>query len=394
MRVAHIITRLILGGAQENTLLTCEDLIRAYGDDVLLITGPPLGPEGSLLERAKAKGTPTVVVDSLRRAIHPGRDAASYYALRRELRRYRPDVAHTHSAKAGILGRAAAWSLRVPAVIHTVHGAPFHPYQRAAARKFYQACERWAARRCHALVSVADAMTELMVAAGVAPREKFTTVYSGMEVEPFLAADQHRAAVRREMGYADEHVVIGKIARLFHLKGHGDLITAAKPLVARHPQVRFLLVGDGLLRGQLEQRIAEAGLREHFQFTGLVPPERIPFYLGAMDAVAHCSLREGLARVLPQALIAGKPAVSYDVDGAREVVITGETGFLVRPQAIEELTRALEALVVDPALRARLGAEGRRRCSDVFRHETMTRELRAIYERVLASHRLPAASSH
>jgi hypothetical protein len=92
MRVAHIITRLILGGAQENTLLTCEDLIRAYGDDVLLVTGPPLGPEGSLLERANAKGTPTVVVDALRRAIHPGRDAASYYALRRELRRYRPDV--------------------------------------------------------------------------------------------------------------------------------------------------------------------------------------------------------------------------------------------------------------------------------------------------------------
>jgi len=391
MKVAHIITRLILGGAQENTLLTCEDLISAYGDDVLLITGPPLGPEGSLLERAKAKGTPTVVVDPLRRAIHPGRDAASYYALRRELRRYRPDVVHTHSAKAGMLGRAAAWSLRVPAVIHTVHGAPFHPYQRAAVRKFYQACERWAAQRCHGLVSVADAMTELMVAAEVAPREQFTTVYSGMEVEPFLAADQHRAAVRRELGYDDEHVVIGKIARLFHLKGHGDLIAAARPLVAKHPHVRLLLVGDGLLRGQLEQRIADAGLTAHFRFTGLVPPERIPFYLGAMDIVAHCSLREGLARVLPQALLAGKPAVSYDIDGAREVVITGKTGFLIRPQAIDELTSALEALVVDPALRVRLGAEGRRRCSEVFRHETMTRQLREIYEQVLA--RQPRAKS-
>lgn len=390
MRIAHIITRLILGGAQENTLLTCEDLIRAFGDDVLLITGPPLGPEGSLLDRANAKGTPTVIVDALRRAIHPGRDAASYYALRREFRRFRPAVVHTHSAKAGILGRAAAWSLHVPAVIHTVHGAPFHPYQRAASRKFYQACERWAARRCHALVSVADAMTELMVAADVAPREKFTTVYSGMEVEPFLSADQHRAAVRRELGYADDQVVIGKIARLFHLKGHGDLIAAAGPLVARYPHVRFLLVGDGLLRGQLEQRIADAGLAEHFHFTGLVPPERIPFYLGAMDVVVHCSLREGLARVLPQALIAGKPVVSYDIDGAREVVVPEQTGFLVRPQAIAELTDALESLVADPALRARLGAEGRRRCTDVFRHETMTRQLRAIYERVLARSPLPA----
>jgi glycosyltransferase involved in cell wall biosynthesis len=142
-------------------------------------------------------------------------------------------------------------------------------------------------------------------------------------------------------------------------------------------------VGDGVLRTALEERIAAAGLAERFQFAGLVPPERIPALLGAMDAVVHCSLREGLARVLTQALIAGRPAVSYDIDGAREVVISGETGYLVRPQAIDELTAALERLVVDPALRTRLGTEGRRRCTDVFRHETMTRRLRKIYERVL-----------
>jgi glycosyltransferase involved in cell wall biosynthesis len=233
------------------------------------------------------------------------------------------------------------------------------------------------------MVSVADAMTDLMVAAGVAPREKFTTVYSGMEVEPFLRSGEHRERVRQELGYWSEDVVIGKIARLFKLKGHEDVIRAARRVVDAAPNVRFLLVGDGVLRGRLEQQIAAAGLTDHFQFTGLVPPERIPKLLAAMDIVVHASLREGLARVLPQALIAGKPVVSYDVDGAREVVIAGETGVLVPPRNVDELAAALMRLVADPALRAQFGEEGRRRFTDVFRHERMTAELRELYRDLL-----------
>jgi glycosyltransferase involved in cell wall biosynthesis len=180
-------------------------------------------------------------------------------------------------------------------------------------------------------------MTELMVTAGVAPRDKFTTIYSGMDVEPFLHADQHRDRMRRELGYMPQHVVVGKIARLFHLKGHDDVIRAAAEVVKTHPHVRFLLIGDGILREKLQAQINTAGLAPHFQFAGLVPPARIPEFIGAMDLLVHASLREGLARALPQALIAGKPVVSYDVDGAREVAITAETGFSSR--------RGWEALV-------------------------------------------------
>ena len=383
MRIAHVITRMILGGAQENTLLCCEDLIRRHGDDVLLITGPPLGPEGSLLDRARAGGVPMEIIPALRRPIHPWRDAVSYWELKNSLRRFRPDVVHTHSAKGGMLGRPAAWSLGVPAVIHTVHGAPFHPYQGRGARLFFQACERWASKRCHAIVSVADAMTDLMVSAGVAPRGKFTTVYSGMEVEPFLQSAEHRDRVRRELGYRPEHVVIGKIARLFKLKGHDDVIRSARSVIDAVPNVRFLFVGDGIFQDRLRQQIAAAGLSDHFQFTGLVPPQKIPELMAAMDIVVHASLREGLARVLPQALISGKPAVSYDVDGAREVVISGETGFLIPPRDIEELASKLKWLAADPAMRARFGQEGRRRFTDVFRHERMTAQLRALYQNVL-----------
>lgn len=384
MRIAHVITRMIVGGAQENTLLCCEDLIRLFGDDVLLVTGPSLGPEGELLTQGRGGGVPLALVPSLRRAIHPWNDLRAYRAVRRILREFRPDVVHTHSAKGGVLGRMAAHALRVPAIVHTVHGAPFHPYQHAVPRALFRWCETYAARRCHLLVSVADAMTDLLVDAGVAPREKFTTVYSGMDVEPFLNAGRHRARVRDELGYSDQHVVIGKIARLFHLKGHEYLIAAASRVVRSCPHVRFLLVGDGLLRNELENQIRQAGLDGYFQFTGLVPPERIPELLGAMDVLVHVSLREGLARALPQALIAGKPVVSYDVDGAREVTLDGQTGFLLPPQSVEPLAEALIRLASDPPLRQRLGRCGSERFTDQFRHEQMTRQLRALYERLLA----------
>jgi glycosyltransferase involved in cell wall biosynthesis len=374
---------MILGGAQENTLLNCEDLLRDYQDDVLLITGPPLGPEGSLLDRARAHRVPLEIVSPLRRSIHPWRDWRAYSELKQVLRKFRPDVVHTHSAKGGMLGRMAAAAVGVPVIVHTVHGAPFHPYQSSVAREFFRRCERYAAGKCSAIISVADAMTEQLVAAGVAPREKFTTIYSGMEVEPFLCADEHRDRLRAELGYRPEHVVIGKIARLFHLKGHEYVLAAARTIIDHQPNARFLFVGDGILRPEFERRIADQGLADRVRFTGLVPPQKIAEFLGAMDIVVHASLREGLARVLPQALIAGKPVVSYDVDGAREVVLPGVTGYLIPPCSVAPLETAIGELIAQPPLRKRLGEEGRRRFTDQFRHETMTRQIRTLYERQL-----------
>ncbi len=383
MRIAHVITRMIVGGAQENTLLSCTDSVRLFQDEVMLITGPALGPEGDLLARHGAEGVQITLLDPLRRPIHPWRDLQAYRAIRSALKRFQPQVVHTHSAKGGLLGRLAAWSLGIPAVVHTVHGAPFHDFQNRAAREFFRRCERFAARRCHHLVSVADAMTDQLVAAGVAPREKFTTIYSGMDVEPLLQADQQRLQVRAQLGLQPDQVVIGKIARLFHLKGHQYVVRAAAEVVERCPQVRFLLVGDGMLREALQRQIDEAGLGDHFHFTGLVDPQRIPALIGAMDVLVHASLREGLARALPQALIAGKPVISYDVDGAREVVLPGETGYLLPPRSVEPLAEAMTELARDPQLRARYGQQGRARFTDQFRHQVMTARLRELYQQIL-----------
>jgi glycosyltransferase involved in cell wall biosynthesis len=376
---------MIVGGAQENTLFTCEDLVRDHGDDVLLITGPAIGPEGDLLTQGRGERVPVAYVPSLRRTIHPWRDFKSYVAIKSILRDFKPDVVHTHSAKGGVLGRLAAHSLNLPAIVHTVHGAPFHPYQGRGARELFRQCEKYAARRCHRLISVADAMTDLMVNAKVAPSEMFTTIYSGMDVEPFLHANEHRDRVRAELGFTAEHVVVGKIARLFHLKGHEYVVAAAARAVKQSPNLRFLFVGDGVLREWLDEMIYAAGLEEHVVFTGLVPPSQIPELVGAMDVLVHASLREGLARALPQALIAGKPAISYDIDGAREVVISGETGFLLEPKSIEPMCDAMIQLASDADFRTRLGEAGRKRFTEQFRHQHMTNEIRRVYAALLAN---------
>ena len=383
MHVAHIITRLIIGGAQENTLLTCEDQHRGYGDRVTLITGPALGPEGSLMPRAERGGFDLRVVPELQRSIHPWRDWRAYRALVSLLRDLRPGIVHTHSSKAGILGRAAAHRVGIPAV-HTVHGASFHYGQSLLAYRAYVAAEKWAAKRTANFIGVADAMTDEYVAAGIAPREKFTTIYSGFDVEPFLNPPRPREDVRRELGLRDEQIVVGKVGRLFHLKGHEFVIAAAKDIVASNPNVRFLFVGDGILSEQYQRQIADLGLTDDFVFTGLVPPDRIPELLHATDIVVHTSQWEGLARVLPQALIAGKPVVAYDVGGAREVVIPGETGFLLPRDSVRELVEAVGTLAADPGMRERLGRAGRERCTEQFRHQTMTRRIRDVYKSVRA----------
>ena len=382
MKVAHVITRLIVGGAQQNTLFTVEDQHHIHGDDVTLVTGPGVGPEGTLEARARQLDLDLRVIPEFQRNLHPWKDLRGYRTLKRVLREINPELIHTHSSKAGIIGRAIAAQLGIPAV-HTVHGASFHYGQNPVLHRLYIVAEKWAAKRCEKFICVADAMTDHYVAAGIAPREKFVTIYSGMDVEPFLHSPRPPEEVRRELGIEPHHIVVGKIARLFPLKGHEFLIEAAGTVAERNPNVRFLLVGDGILREDYERAIAENGLTDRFVFTGLVAPERIPELIHAMDIVAHTSLWEGLARVLPQGLISGKPVISYDIDGAQEVVIPGETGYLLPPKSVDQLSDAIVELAADSNRRQRYGNTGRERFTEQFRHQFMTERIREVYCEVL-----------
>ena len=381
MHVVHFITRLILGGAQENTVLTCEGQHDA-GDRVTLVTGPAVGPEGTLIPRARAYGYEVVELPNLVRNLRPLADRAAMRDFAGMLRDWKPDLVHTHSGKAGVLGRAAASRAGVPAV-HTVHGPSFHPFQNPAARALFTAAERWAAKRTAHFISVADAMTDQYVAAGVAPRDRFTTIRSGMDVDAFLRPPGGRDELRARFGFGETDVVAAKIARLSDLKGQTYLLDAAALLKDSHPRLKYLLVGDGPLRGELERRVAAEGLEDTVKFAGLVPADEVPEHVHAADLVVHTSLREGLPRVLPQGLIAGKPVVAFDADGAKEVCLTGETGVLVPPRDVAALADALATLAADAELRARLGAEGRRRFADDFRAETMVRLIREVQQSVL-----------
>ncbi|MCK4283377.1 MAG: glycosyltransferase family 4 protein [Candidatus Brocadiae bacterium] len=385
VRVAHIITRMILGGAQENTLHVCDALHRRAAWDVLLITGPPIGPEGELLSEVRRRGIPHVVVPEMRRAVNPYYDAVAFVRLLHILRQFKPAVVQTHSSKAGILGRFAARTAGVPAIIHTVEGLPFHRYAPALSNAAFILAERAAARLTDRIVCVAQAMVTQAVSAGIRPRQGYSVIYSGMDVEAYADADVHRAQVRERLGFAADDVVIGKIARLFPLKGHEYVIRAAPSIVARCPRARFLFVGDGVLKEELAARASELGVGDRFVFAGLVPPERIPAMMGAMDVVVHASLREGLARVLVQALLCGKPVVTYDLDGAPEVIVDGVTGRLVPAESVEELAEAVIDAIEHPDQARRMAGEGRRRFSDQFRIETMANSTEQLYCELLAA---------
>ncbi len=386
MRVVHMITRMILGGAQENTLLSVLGQQARPGWEVVLLTGPTTGPEGTLVPLARERGAMVVEESSLVRALAPRGDWRAWRALRGRVRDLRPDVVHTHSSKAGVLGRWAAWREGVPFVAHTIHGLPFHPYQSRLSHALYVAAERFAARRCHAIVSVADAMTAQALAAGVGRADQYRTVYSGMEVEPFLRRDWDRAALRARWGLAPEDYVIGKVARLFELKGHDYLFDAFERILPAHPNARLFLVGDGLLRDRFEALVRERGFADRVLFAGLVPRDEIPAALATMDLVVHCSLREGLARVLPQALLSERPVVSFDVDGAREVVRDGETGLLVRAQDVDGLTGAIERTLTRPDEARDMAAAGCVLCRERFDWRRMVDALCDLYEQGLAAH--------
>lgn len=390
MKIVHIITRMIIGGAQENTLFNCLDLARDFGDEVTLLTGPTEGPEGKLLQGLLPADQALLnirTIPSLQRNIHPLRDREALQQLQEELEQLQPDVVHTHSAKAGILGRMAAWKKKVPVVVHSVHGAPFYPYQNPLAYWAYRWCEWYAAKRCHHMICVAQAMTDLMVKARIAPREKFTTIYSGMDTRPFLDASSQRLASRQALGFAEDDIVVGKIARLAPLKGHEYLLRIAQELVQTEPRLKFLLVGDGILTEKIKDELRLRNLEKHFILTGLVPPEQVPELVAAMDIVVHTSLREGLARVLPQALLAGLPVISFDIDGAREVCISNETGWLIPPKDELQLLQGILDLAQDPAKRERMGRAGQARFAEQFDHQFMTRQIRDCYRSLMGNGR-------
>ncbi|MFK7758361.1 MAG: glycosyltransferase [Phycisphaerales bacterium] len=411
LTILHISTRLILGGSQENTVLSCEGQAE-LGHDVHLTFGPIFGPEGSLLERAEGFRTKDDrpihchEVPNLVREISPSADRRCLYELMELMERINPDVVHTHSSKAGVLGRIAAWKRFKsstngrPAVIHTIHGPPFMPIEGGALSRskvafknwMYTVAERTAARSCHTIVSVADAMTDQFRERSIGTMNQYVTVRSGMEVEKFLKPlpDEDRASMRAQLGFSDDDFVIGTVARLAQHKGHDDILDGLCDDLRANPRWKLLWVGDGWWTDRLIDRVRELGFEDQLVHTGLVPQHRVGAMMRAMDVLLHPSYREGLPRTVPQALLCSVPVCASNTDGTPEICVDARTdpnnatGLLFEPGDAHGLGDSIRWMYEHPHERRKLGVRGREICTDMFSTERMVSELERVYAAALA----------
>ena len=383
MKIMHVSTRLIIGGSQENTVLSCMGQSDA-GHEVSLVYGPIHGPEGSMLPEVEAHGgIEAIETKNMVRQIAPIRDFRCLDDLTRLIRKMRPDVVHTHSSKAGILGRHAARRAGTPAIVHTIHGLPFHPYQSELKNRIFIGLESRAAKRCDAIVCVADAMRNQALEHGIGAPEQYVTIRSGMDTESFLKERSDREQWRTRFGFTPDDFVVGTVARLAELKGHDDLLDALGEDLKSDRRLKLLWVGDGFHGERIRSRIRTLGLQDSIVEAGRCDPEDIPAIMHSIDLLAHPSWREGLPRTVPQALLSGTPVVAHDVDGTGEVVIEGRTGRLVPPGDHPRLRKAILDARRNPMIEKELAENGRRLCKDMFSSEKMVSELEKLYESLL-----------
>jgi glycosyltransferase involved in cell wall biosynthesis len=378
IRMLHIITRLVRGGADENTLYTVRGLDKQrYVVDLAVGQGSELESLG-VLDDVGVHVIPELVRDP-----HPWNDLVALAKLAMLIRRGRYQIIHTHTAKAGFLGRLAAAMVGAPIIIHTVHGVTFHAHLPPALRGFYLLLERIAARFTHQFVAVGEDVRSIYVSSGIGADQAYETIYSGMPLREYLAAgrmgEDERQTLRAELGFEPRHRVVLMAARLEERKGHTYLFEAVQRLKADHPDLRVLLLGEGHYRPALEAQCRVLGIDDRVQFLGF--RSDLPRVLAAADISVLTSLWEGLPRVLVQSAAAGKPIVTFDVEGAWEVVRDGRNGFVVPSRDVDTFTQRLEVLLRDRARARAFGLAGPEHVGEQWAVETMLERLDDLYQR-------------
>ncbi len=372
MRICHLITRMIQGGAQENTLLTLEGLCRDTSWDIELAYGPEVGEEGSLLDRANALRISLRPLRYLKRDLNLWDDLKAFQELQKYFCKENFDLVHTHSSKAGVLGRIAARRAGVPRIVHTIHGLAFDEFRPGWRNWIYRTAERMAASKDDPIVVVCQNMADRACAERIGHPSMFRTIYSGFDLTPYLNIKPRRS---------DGRFVVGMIARMVEHKGYEDFMNLAPQLLERWHDLDFLMVGDGPLRQELDLWLKSYPHWEgRFHFAGRVPSHKIPEQLEQMDMLLHLSWREGLARVIPQALAAKKPVCTYNVGGASEVIQNGKTGWIVPTRDLKKVVDAVEEIKLNSGLTQKMAASGREQVVKLFSVETMQREILRLYQ--------------
>jgi glycosyltransferase involved in cell wall biosynthesis len=377
-----------VGGAQENTLLTVDMLKNnpEYNDRYIvdLMCGPQTGPEGSLAEEARQRGITVRIIPELVRQPSPVNDLKTILKLRSlmtdSLGNPCYDIVHTHSSKAGILGRIAAYWAGIPLIIHTVHGWSFHDHVPAGQRYFYTVSEKLAARFCHQMIAVSSSDIIKGLKHGIGSPGNYVVIRSGIELTRFGISRSSAPEIRRSLGISADSVVIGSVTRFSPAKGPLDMVDVFARVHQKNPDVWFVIVGDGPLRKNVEQKIRAAGIAGRTVLTGL--RRDIPELMTALDIFVLTSLWEGLPRVLPQAMAIGLPIVCTRAGGSAEAVMHDINGFLVDSGNPEEQADMVNILIHNPELRKRMGEEGRRRAYE-FSATKMVKDIDLLYQRLI-----------
>jgi glycosyltransferase involved in cell wall biosynthesis len=355
LRVLNVITHLDAGGATDAALNAC-----AYISDerfaAKLVCGPSPEEEGDVKGRADRLGVEVVTIPTLGRPIDPIRDVRALRALRSLFRATRPDIVHTHSSKAGFLGRLAAHRERTPAVIHTVHGWSFHDYMPKRDLVMFTAVERLAARWTDSIVTVSELDRNKGLTAGIGSFERYSVIHELNDLHPFFSADDTPAASRTRLGLPADAPVIGTVGRLSDQKDPTTFVQTAAAIAAEIPEARFVMVGHGRLRRDVERLVGDLGLSDRFLLTGVRAD--IPAILRSFDVFLLTSLWEGMPLVIPQAMACRVPVVASTADGNRELIRDGHNGLLAPPSSPEQFAREVLRLLHEQDLRDHVVDQG------------------------------------
>jgi glycosyltransferase involved in cell wall biosynthesis len=383
-KILRVIARLNMGGPALHVAYLTAGL-RERGYDTTLVAGSLARGEDSMAFVADARDVQIVRIDQLGREISPLRDLVATVRLAWLIRRERPDILHTHTAKAGTVGRVAALLAgrrRPRIVVHTFHGHVLRGYFGPVRSWFFLLLERWLASRTTALIAVSPQVRDDLVALGVAPQERFVVIRLGIELGERVAPEQNgRAESRRYLGIEPDRFAVGWIGRMTAVKRTDDVLVAFKRLRDEGVDAVLCMVGDGPDRQDLERRAHELGIVRDTLFLGY-QEDVAPFY-AAFDALVLPSSNEGTPVSAIEALAAGRPVVATRVGGVPDVVQEGDDGFLVEPGATDDLADRLAQLARDPELRERMGRAGRERVLPRYAVERLVDDVDRLYRSLL-----------
>jgi glycosyltransferase involved in cell wall biosynthesis len=385
VRVLRVIARLNVGGPALHVSYLARGLA-GRGYETTLVAGDVGRGEASMAFVAEREGVDVVRLPGLSRELSPFRDLVATVHLARLIRRLRPDVLHTHTAKAGAVGRAAALLAgrrRPRVVVHTFHGHVLRGYFGTVGSLVFRAIETVLARSTDALVAVSPQVRDELVRFGVAPAAKFAVVRLGIELEPRVACDEDQAAIRARIGVSPDRFVVGWFGRMTAVKRTDDLLDALTALRERGVDALLLLVGDGADRERLERLAHGRGLAKSVLFLGY--QEDVARWYAACDAIVLTSASEGTPVTLIEALAARRPVVATRVGGVEDVVQDGVTGHLVRPGDTHALAERLALLAADPELRRRMGEAGRAQVLQRYAVERLVDDVDRLYRSLLAA---------